>query len=213
MATSDRGDQLRARQLIRSPCARSDRTSAARGRADLSNRSRRGSHARDRRNRGPRSHVRWRWTMNHEGIRRHEDHEAPDDHAKKMRRNSHLSVEEERVMRHTIGCAIAVHRALGPGFLESIYQRAMCIELTARGLSYEAERPVRVHYRGVEIPGQRVDLIVGGLIVVELKTVKRLDAVHVGQLISYLKTTGLRGGLLINFRVPLLVKGLKRIVL
>ena len=89
----------------------------------------------------------------------------------------------------------------------------MCVELGARGLSYEVERPVRVAYRGVEIPGQRVDLIVGGLIVVELKAVVRLDRVHVGQVISYLKTTGLRGGLLINFRVPILVKGLKRIFL
>ena len=89
----------------------------------------------------------------------------------------------------------------------------MRIELEARGISFEVERPVRVAYRGIEIPGQRVDFIVGGLIVVELKTVRRLDGVHIGQLISYLKTTGLRGGLLINFRVPLLVKGLKRIVL
>ena len=89
----------------------------------------------------------------------------------------------------------------------------MCVELGARGLSYEVERPVRVAYRGVEIHGQRVDLIVGGLIVVELKAVVRLDRVHVGQVISHLKTTGLRGGLLINFRVPILVKGLKRIIL
>ena len=117
------------------------------------------------------------------------------------------------MMTHTIGCALAVHRALGPGFLESIYRKAMCVELEARGLSYEVERPVCVSYRGVDIPGQRIDLIVGGLIVVELKTVARFDRVHVAQVISYLKTTGLRGGLLINFRVPLLVKGLKRIVL
>ena len=151
--------------------------------------------------------------MNHEGMRKHEGHEEPSDQSKRMRRESFLSADEEWVMRHTIGCAISVHRALGPGFLESIYQRAMCIELTARGLSYEAERPVRVQYRGVDIPGQRVDLIVGGLIVVELKAVSRFDQIHIGQVISYLKTTGLRGGLLINFRVPLLVKGLKRIVL
>jgi len=117
------------------------------------------------------------------------------------------------MMTHTIGCAISVHRALGPGFLESIYRKAMCVELEARGLAYEVERPVCVAYRGVDIPGQRIDLIVGGLIVVELKTVARFDRVHVAQLISYLKTTGLRGGLLINFRVPLLVKGLKRVVL
>ena len=148
--------------------------------------------------------------MNHEGIRKHEAHE---DSQFRLRNRSPLEPDADRMMTHTIGCAISVHRALGPGFVESIYRKAMCVELQARGITYEVERPVRVAYRGVEIPGQRVDLIVGGLIVVELKTVKRLDAVHVGQLISYLKTTGLRGGLLINFRVPLLVKGLKRIVL
>ena len=107
-----------------------------------------------------------------------------------MRLPSPLSAEAEEAMSETIGCAIAVHRALGPGYIESIYKKAMHLELDARG-----------------------DLVVASLIVVELKTVRRLDGVHVGQLISYLKTTGLRGGLLINFRVPLLVKGLKRIVL
>lgn len=150
--------------------------------------------------------------MNHEGIRKHEGHEGSMKPSR-MRHQSPLEPEADRMMTHTIGCAIAVHRALGPGFLESIYRKALCVELDARGLAYEVERSVRVSYRGVEIPGQRVDLIVGGLIVVELKTVVRLDGVHVGQVISYLKTTGLRGGLLINFRVPLLVKGLKRIVL
>lgn len=150
--------------------------------------------------------------MNHEGSRKHEAHEVLRT-SFRMCHASPLAPEADRMMTHTIGCAIAVHRALGPGFLESIYRKAMCVELDARGLPYEVERPVRVAYRGVEIPGQRVDLIVGGLIIVELKTVIRLDRVHVGQVISYLKTTGLRGGLLINFRVPLLVKGLKRIVL
>jgi GxxExxY protein len=151
--------------------------------------------------------------MNHEGSRKHEAHEEVAGTRFRMRRDSPLSPEADRLMTHTIGSAIAVHRALGPGFLESIYRKAMCVELEARGISFQVERPVRVAYRGVEIPGQRVDLIVGGLIVVELKTVVRLDRVHVGQLMSYLKTTGLRGGLLINFRVPILVKGLKRIVL
>jgi GxxExxY protein len=150
--------------------------------------------------------------MNHEGIRKHEGHEECAEPFR-MKRKSPLEPEADRMMTHTIGCAIAVHRALGPGFRESIYRKAMCVELEARGLAFEVERPVRVSYRGVEIPGQRVDLIVGGLIVVEPKTVVRFDGVHVGQLISYLKTTGLRGGVLINFRVPLLVKGLKRIVL
>jgi hypothetical protein len=110
--------------------------------------------------------------MNHEGIRKHEAHEA-EPPSFRMRRKSPLDPDADRMMTHTIGCAISVHRALGPGFLESIYMKAMRIELEARGISYEVERPVRVAYRGIEIPG----------------------------------------GLLINFRVPLLVKGLKRIVL
>lgn len=129
------------------------------------------------------------------------------------RPDSPLSPEGEWVMRQTIGCAIAVHRALGPGFLESIYRKAMCIELQNHALPYEQERPIHVRYRGVEIPGQRVDLIVQSLIVVELKSVTRLDGVHRAQVISYLRTTGLKGGLLINFRVRLLKDGIQRIVL
>ncbi len=149
--------------------------------------------------------------VDHDGMRRHEAHED-SDRSFRMK-NSALDPESDRLMTHTIGCAIAVHRALGPGFIESIYRKAMCVELDARGLTYESERPVRVCYRGVNIPGQRVDFIVGGRIVLEIKSVARIDSVHVAQVISYLKTTGLRGGLLINFRVPLLVKGLKRIIL
>ena len=130
-----------------------------------------------------------------------------------MRLPSPLTDAEELVITRTIGCAIAVHRALGAGFLESIYKKAMRIEFDAQGLSYEAERPIRVNYRGIDIPGQRVDLIVAGLIVVELKSVRRVDDVHTAQVLSYLKTTGLRGGLLINFRVPLLYTGVHRLVL
>jgi GxxExxY protein len=89
----------------------------------------------------------------------------------------------------------------------------MRIELEAQGLSYESERAICVIYRGVEIPGQRVDLIVKKQLVVELKAVTRLDEIHRAKVISYLKTTGLRAGLLINFHVPVLRQGLKRIVL
>lgn len=130
-----------------------------------------------------------------------------------MRLPSPLTAQAERVMSETIGCAIRVHRALGPGFLESIYRKAMLIELKASGLSHESERPVRVTYRGIDIRGQRVDLIVERQIVVELKAVVKLDEVHRAQLISYLRTTGLRGGLLINFRVAILRRGLRRVVL
>ena len=87
------------------------------------------------------------------------------------------------------------------------------IELSARGLSYESEKAVTVQYRGIQIEGQRVDLVVEGLIVVELKAVARFDEVHKAQVMSYLRTTGLRGGLLINFRVSTLSRGLRRVVL
>ena len=148
--------------------------------------------------------------MNHE---EHEDHESILSPKHRMRLPSPLTPQADQVMSETIGCAIRVHRTLGPGFLESIYRKAMCVELKASGLSYEAERPVHVKYRGVEITGQRVDLIVEGQIVAELKAVVKLDEVHRAQLISYLRATGLRGGLLINFRVAVLRHGLRRVVL
>lgn len=146
----------------------------------------------------------------HEG---HETHETDRRHETGLRVSSPLGPETEEIITATIGCAIAVHKALGPGFLESIYQHAMCIELKARGLAFERERPVTVRYRGVDIRGQRIDLIVGEQVVVELKAVSKLDRIHQAQLISYLRTTGLRAGLLINFRVPILPQGLRRIVL
>src|SRR5205809_1060901 len=110
----------------------------------------------------------------------HDDHDENDGHDEKhrgsvspfrMRLPSPLSPEAEEAMSQTIGCAFRVHRQLGPGFRESIYRRAMYLELTAAGLSYESELPVVVRYRGVELTGQRVDLIVRREIVVELKSV------------------------------------------
>ena len=152
--------------------------------------------------------------MNHDDHDGHDGHDAtPSPKRYEMRVASPLTREAEHVMGETIASALRVHRALGPGFLESIYKKAMRVELEARGLSYECERPISVKYRDVEIRGQRVDLIIENLIVVELKAVVRLDDVHRAQLISYLRTTGLRGGLLINFRVALLQRGLRRVVL
>ncbi len=148
--------------------------------------------------------------LNNEEHEEYEGHEGSTSFG--LRIPSALSPEADAIMSKTIGCAIAVHKELGPGFIESIYRKAMCIELESRNLAYEQERPIRVCYRGVEIPGQRVDLIIEGLVIVELKAVAKLDPVHRTQLISYLRTTGLGGGLLINFRVPLLKDGIRRVV-
>lgn len=116
----------------------------------------------------------------------------------------------EEVAQETIGAAIEVHRILGPGFLERIYQEALCRELQARGIVFERERPVAVHYRDVAIRGQRVDLIVAMCVLVELKALSRFDRAHDAQLISYLKATGIRLGLLLNFNRPTLREGIRR---
>ena len=143
----------------------------------------------------------------------HDEHDEHDFCWNGMRLPSPLTEAAEHVMSQTIECAFRVHRELGPGFLESIYRKAMCFEMDRAGLKYQFEQPITVKYRGIEIPGQRVDLIVSNLLVVELKAVNRLDDVYRAQLISYLRTTGLRAGLLVNFRVSVLHSGLKRIVL
>lgn len=123
-----------------------------------------------------------------------------------------VPIETERMATETIGAAIEVHRHLGPGFLEKIYQEALCLELFSRGIEYEREKAITVNYKGVSIPGQRVDLIVSGCVVVELKAAIALHVIHEARLISYLKTTGLRLGLLLNFHEPTLKQGLKRVV-
>lgn len=120
--------------------------------------------------------------------------------------------EVEHVATQVIGAAIEVHRELGPGFLERIYQEALCLELHARGLKFERERGVVVHYRGIAIPGQRIDLIVAERVLVELKAAARIDIAHEAKMISYLRTTGLRLGLLLNFNGTTIKQGLKRVV-
>jgi len=118
----------------------------------------------------------------------------------------------ELIAKLIIGAAIEVHRALGPGFLERIYQEALCLELHARGSRFEREKAVTVHYRGIAIPGQRLDLVVEGCVIVELKASSKLDTVHDAKMISYLRTTGLRLGLLLNFNCRTMKDGIRRIV-
>jgi GxxExxY protein len=112
-----------------------------------------------------------------------------------------------------IGAAIEVHRILGPGLLESIYEEALCIELQLRGIAVERQVAIDVHYKGQVIKGQRVDLLVAGAVIVELKSVAKLPDVATAQVMSYLKATGLKRALLMNFGSPRLVDGIKRISL
>ena len=124
-----------------------------------------------------------------------------------------IESEVELVANQVIGAAIEVHRQRGSGFIEKIYQEALCLELDARRIPFERERAVVVVYRGVSIPGQRIDLIVARKVVVELKAATRIDVASEARVISYLRTTGLRLGLLLNFNSRTMKEGLKRVVL
>lgn len=113
-----------------------------------------------------------------------------------------------------IGCAIEVHRALGPGPLESAYEICLCRELNFRGIPFERQVSIPVEYKGVRLDcGYRADLIVGGKILVEIKAVDQLAPIHEAQLLSYLKLSGLKVGLLINFNERVLTHGVRRKVL
>jgi GxxExxY protein len=118
----------------------------------------------------------------------------------------------EDVFTRTIGACIEVHRHLGPGFLESIYHRAVCIELRERGMAFEEEKAVNVRYKGYLLHGQRLDLIVESQLVLEIKAVSQLEEIHGSQVVSYLKAIGLRAGLLANFNTTVMKAGIRRIV-
>lgn len=120
--------------------------------------------------------------------------------------------EDERIAQEVIGAAIEVHRILGPGFLEKIYERALVHELALRGLAVQPQKEILVPYKDLLIPGQQLDILVCGRVILELKAVSELNSLHEAQLLSYLKATGLRLGLLINFNVRVLKDGIKRMV-
>jgi GxxExxY protein len=119
----------------------------------------------------------------------------------------------DELTERIIGAAIEVHRVLGPGLLEVIYEEALCVELELRGLRYQRQVEVDVNYKGRTIKGQRIDLLVEGQVVVELKSVADLPEVATAQVLSYLKATGFKRGLLINFGKGRLVDGVKRLSL
>ena len=108
-------------------------------------------------------------------------------------------MEDEALTQEIIGCAMAVHRALGPGFLESVYQRALAHELQASGLKVVCECPIRVMYVGVEVGEFSADMLVEGRVIIENKAVRMLSGAHEAQLVHYLTATGVEIGLLLNF--------------
>jgi len=119
----------------------------------------------------------------------------------------------QEITEKIIGAAIEVHRALGPGLLESAYEECLAHEMKLRGLSYERQVGLPIEYKGVKLDcGYRLDFLVENSVVLELKSVDALQTIHEAQLLTYLKLGGWTVGLLINFNVPVLKSGIKRIV-
>jgi len=112
-----------------------------------------------------------------------------------------------------IGAAIEVHKALGPGLLESAYERCLAYELSLLKIGFERQVPLPVRYKSLPLDcGYRLDFLVENLVVLELKAVERLEAIHEAQMLTYLKLGGWRVGLLINFNVPVLKRGIRRLI-
>lgn len=121
---------------------------------------------------------------------------------------------EAKLTEQIIGAAIEVHKHWGPGLYEEIYERSLCQELSLRNVAFETQLKLPLLYKGERVGEDlRLDLVVNEKVVVELKAVKDLEPIHEAQLLTYMKLTGCRIGLLINFNVPVLKQGIKRMVL
>jgi GxxExxY protein len=121
--------------------------------------------------------------------------------------------ELDRLAHLVIGAAIEVHRCLGPGFLEAVYEEALCVELERRQIRFGRQVVIAVNYKGHPVGESKLDVLIDERLIVELKAVETILPVHTAQLMSYLKATGLNLGLLINFNVPYLKGGIKRVIL
>lgn len=120
--------------------------------------------------------------------------------------------ELNRLAKQVFEAALEVHRLIGPGYLESVYEEALCVEFGLRGIAFERQVETGITYKNVRVGRGRVDFVVAKRLIVELKSVEALVPVHTAQVISYLKATGLTLALLINFNVPLLKDGVRRII-
>ena len=122
------------------------------------------------------------------------------------------SAELDRLAHRVIGAAIEVHRNIGPGFLESVYEEALCVELGLCEIPFSRQVPIGVDYKGRTVGEARLDLLVADNLVVELKAVEIIAPIHLAQVLSYLRATRLCLGLLINFNVSTLKNGVRRVV-
>jgi GxxExxY protein len=129
-----------------------------------------------------------------------------------MREFGPIPEQAEKVATGCLDCAMQVHRNLGPGFKEIIYHRAYCLELDAHGWKFQTEVPIFVKYKSWQIAGQKIDLLVEGVVLIEIKTVPKIRRIHRCQVVSYLRTLDLRLGLILNFNCELMRDGIRRVV-
>jgi GxxExxY protein len=123
-------------------------------------------------------------------------------------------MEFDPLSKQVIGCAIEVHRILGPGLLESTYEQCLAHELSQAGIDFSLQQSLPVQYKGMRLDcGYRIDVLVRDTLILELKSVDAILAIHQAQLLTYMKLAGIKTGLLINFNVPYLKTGIKRFVL
>jgi GxxExxY protein len=123
-------------------------------------------------------------------------------------------MEFDQISNQVIGCALEVHRVLGPGLLESTYEQCLAHELSLAGISFKLQFPLPVKYKGIKLDcGYRIDLFVNDELIVERKSVDQIMGIHRAQLLTYMKLSGAKVGLLINFNVEMLKTGIKRFVL
>ena len=131
-------------------------------------------------------------------------------------RAGNLMVEKDNINELTgevIGSAIEVHKTLGPGMLESTYEECLCRELLLRNIPFDRQKALPIHYKGVDLDcGYRLDIVVENRVIIELKACDELKPIHKAQLLTYLKLTGIKIVLLLNFNVPVLKEGIKRLI-
>ena len=139
--------------------------------------------------------------------------EDAKDAKEEERRIRQLGEQVEQLAYRAIGAAIEVHPLLGPGFLESVYQESLEVEFRMRGIPCQPKKPVAITYKGHQVGEGQLDFMVGDILIVELKAVEKLAPIHEAQVISYLKMTKNTLGFLIDFNVPILKEGIKRIIL
>ena len=129
---------------------------------------------------------------------------------------NHRDTEAQRdpLTESVLGAAIEVHRILGPGLLESAYEECLCHELSVKGLTFKRQVALPISYKGIKLDcSYRMDLVVDERLIVEVKTVEKILPIHEAQLLTYLKLTGIRTGLITNFNVPVLKDGIRRMKL